>query len=264
MNKTGLKNKLEWENKILTNNSGHSFKITEYVSTNEVHIIFIRTNYKKVCSLGNIKKGAVLDIYEPSVYGVGYFGEGIYSAKIDGIQIKYYKIWQSILQRCYDSNCSAYKNYGQRGVTICEDWKNYQNFAKWWNNNYKEYMTDWVIDKDILIKNNKIYSPETCCLVPMEINVIFTKRDTERGDYPIGVRLKTQTKNGYTTNCIIAQLNKGGEKIHLGTFKTSEDAFNAYKLAKEAYIKEVANFYKDLLDLKLYNALLNYEVEITD
>ena len=55
-----------------------------------------------------------------------------------------------------------------------------------------------------------------------------------------------------------------GKVTYLGMFKTVEEAFQAYKQAKEAYIKEVANKWKDQIDNRVYKALMNYQVEITD
>ena len=57
--------------------------------------------------------------------------------------------------------------------------------------------------------------------------------------------------------------NKGKPK-HLGYFKTEIEAFNAYKQAKESFVKEQANKWKDQIDERAYNALMNYTVEITD
>ena len=57
--------------------------------------------------------------------------------------------------------------------------------------------------------------------------------------------------------------NKGKQE-HLGCFKTEIEAFEAYKTAKELYIKEVANKFKSQIDNRAYNALMNYKVEITD
>lgn len=264
MNKTTLKNKLDWENKIVSNKSNEEFKILEYVTTNEVHIEFLKTGFKRIASFSNIKKGSVVDPMSPSVYSIGYIGDGDYKTKYDNIQVVSYKIWKAILQRCYDEKCESYKNYGNKGITISEDWKNYQNFASWYEINHKEFMNDWVLDKDIIIKNNKVYSKDTCCFVPAKLNNCFTKRNSERGDLPIGVYLKTQVKNGKTYNTIIAQLNKDGDKVHLGCFKTAEEAFNAYKIEKEKYIKELANEFKNLLEDQVYKSLINYTVNITD
>ena len=60
-------------------------------------------------------------------------------------------------------------------------------------------------------------------------------------------------------------MNKGkGRREHLGHFKTEPEAFNAYKTAKESFVKEQANKWKGKIDPRAYNALMNYQVEITD
>ena len=63
----------------------------------------------------------------------------------------------------------------------------------------------------------------------------------------------------------IAQVskNKGGSEW-LGCFKTELEAFKAYKQAKEYFIKEQANKWKSQIDERAYEALMNYQVEITD
>ena len=55
-----------------------------------------------------------------------------------------------------------------------------------------------------------------------------------------------------------------GMKEHLGSFKTEIEAFKAYKIAKESFVKEQANKWKDEIDERAYEALMNYQVEITD
>jgi hypothetical protein len=61
-------------------------------------------------------------------------------------------------------------------------------------------------------------------------------------------------------------LHRKDKLAHLGTFDTPYDAFNAYKIAKEQYIKELAEKYiqEGKITEKVYNALMRYEVEITD
>jgi len=114
------------------------------------------------------------------------------------------------------------------------------------------------LDKDILIKGNKIYSPSTCCFVPQNINVLFTKRESERGLYPIGVHLHSQ--GGYGASC-----NDGsGNNEQLGVYKTPKIAFDKYKYHKEKLIKEIAVKYHKFIPNNVYNALIQYKVEITD
>lgn len=78
----------------------------------------------------------------------------------NGKKDRQYYIWRSIANRCYNKNDKAYKYYGARGVTVCEEWYKYSNFKKWHDDNYIEW---YHIDKDISGKN--IYSPSTCVFV---------------------------------------------------------------------------------------------------
>jgi len=115
------------------------------------------------------------------------------------------------------------------------------------------------LDKDILVKGNKTYSPQTCAFVPHDINIAFTKNKARRGDMPIGVFYNPRKKHKYQALCRFY----GKQKI-VGQFDTVDDAFACYKQAKENYIKELADKYKEYLPHKIYEAMYNYEVEITD
>jgi hypothetical protein len=110
------------------------------------------------------------------------------------------------------------------------------------------------LDKDILIKGNKIYSPETCIFVPHTINMMFTKRNKNKDNLPTGIRLIERPKP-YTARY---------SGFHIGSYYTPEEAFNAYKLYKENHFKQIADKYKNDIPERLYNALYTYSVEITD
>ena len=128
------------------------------------------------------------------------------------------------------------------------------------------------LDKDILIKNNKIYQPNACCFVPQEINSLLVSKNLKtvkhhfnkntsptNQELPVGVTW-CNDKNKYR-----ASLNLGkGVVKNLGRFNTIQEAFECYKQAKENRIKEVANQYKDNLPLHIYNALINFKIEIND
>ena len=140
-----------------------------------------------------------------------------------------------------------------KDVTVCEEWHCFQNFAEWYDENYVE---GWCLDKDILIKENKTYSSKTCCFVPNEINVLFTKSSSSRGDCPIGVS-KIGTK--YKT-----RLSKNDKNVNLGHYKTPEEAIQFYKIAKEKEIRRVADKWRGQITEPTYQAMYNYKVEITD
>ena len=117
----------------------------------------------------------------------------------------------------------------------------------------------WQLRLRLLIKGNKIYSPNTCIFVPQNINKLFTKSTKTRGELPIGVYKVSGCNNKYASH-----FNCCGKLANLGTFDTTEEAFNAYKIAKENEIKRIADEYKDKIPQKLYDAMYSYEVEITD
>lgn len=184
------------------------------------------------------------------------YGVGIIDYEHNATELKSFSVWCNILQRCYDNNLATrYPTY--QNCKVCDEWLLLSNFDKWYNENYVE---GYDLDKDILSgKDNKIYSPETCCFVPREINSLLTRRNSKRGIYPIGVSRKTKGKYSST-------LQKDGKSYHIGCFDSIEDAFIAYKRAKESHIKKVATKYfkEGKISEKVYNALMNYTVEITD
>ena len=165
-----------------------------------------------------------------------------------------------MIRRCYDPYLlNEHPTYIE--CLVCEEWHNFQNFAKWYEENYYEIKGERMnLDKDILVKENKIYSPETCIIVPDKINSLFTKRNNDRGKYPIGVSYH-ETHNILDVHC-----NKGGEQEYLGRFPLDKpfQAFTAYKNFKESYVKKVADEYKELIPVELYNAMYNYKVDIND
>jgi hypothetical protein len=151
-------------------------------------------------------------------------------------------------------------------VACCDEWFLYDNFYEWLHSqeNFEKWLNNdnWAVDKDILIKGNKIYSPETCCLVPMSINSLFVKTEKTRGDYPVGVNYD-KSSNKYRAQCNNLLT---GKRKHLGLFKTPEEAFKAYKIYKENVIKQIAKieYMSGNITKECYEAMMNYEVEIDD
>ena len=147
---------------------------------------------------------------------------------------------------------------------VCNEWLFFDNFYDWLHKqeNFEilSKSNNLELDKDILVKGNKIYSPETCSLVPHRVNMLFVKANSLRSDLPIGVR-KMTIYDKYT-----AEYEHDGRHIYVGAYETIEEAFLAYKLHKEKTIKNVAQeeFDKDNITKQCYEAMMNYEVEITD
>lgn len=236
--------------------TGLKMEIIEYLTYNNCTVQFEDRTVVSELNYSNIEKGAVKNPNHSCIHGIGYIGQGNYPCGVDNKVTKNYRVWNDMLGRCYNEKRQQ-KQPSYKDCTVAEEWYNFQVFAKWYEENWKEYMdNDWHLDKDILIKRNKIYSPETCCLVPREVNGLFTKKDSCRNNLPLGV-----IKRG---NKFITQTGTKNRSKHIGSYNTPEEAFQAYKEAKEQYIKEVAEKWKDKIDARVYKALINYQVEITD
>lgn len=229
------------------------YEIIERIPVKKVKVKFLNTGTVVIDTIGNALKGQIKDYAKPIIFGIGFIGErSNKNTKIT--KNKAYIAWSNMLKRCYDKE--SLKNHPTyEDCEVCEEWRCFKTFEEWYNKNIIE---GFFLDKDILFKGNKLYSPQTCCFVPNEINCLFTKRQNFRGKLPIGV-LFTESKMRYKS-----YLTKGNERLYLGCYSTPEEAFQAYKKAKEAWIKEVANKWKDKLAPNVYEALMKYEVEITD
>ncbi len=232
-----------------TNNSGVCV-VVNYTNYDDVTVKFVETGYETKTRMDNLKLGKVKDYLHPSIYGKGILGEGFKQSESQSYS---FQLWKNMLKRCY-SEVSFKKSPSYEQCLTSETFNDYQQFKTWCNSQLGFGNTGWELDKDILVKGNKIYSEDTCCFVPKEINLLLVKHDKGRGDYLLGVDYHKNRKQ-FRARC---------SDKHLGWFNTELEAFRAYKQAKEAYIKEVANKWKGQIDPRVYEALMNYQVEITD
>ena len=237
-------------------NSG-DFKIVNYNNAKEVEIQFLKTGFKVVATLGNIRKGYVKDLYSPSVFGVGVVGTK-YPSEVNRVKTKEYELWCNMLRRCYSDSFKK-KQPTYEGCEVGDKFKSYEYFYEWCHSQIGFANKDWQLDKDLLIKGNKIYNESTCVFIPKDINSLLTKSAASRGEHLIGVHWH---KKGGAFAATVSK-NKGKSE-YLGLFNTELEAFNTYKKAKESFIKEQANKWKSQIDERAYNALMNYQVEIDD
>lgn len=248
------------------NNFGSEMIIIGYRKAIDIDVYFPEYNWTaKNKRYEHFKKGEIKCPYERTVYGTGYFGEGKYKASENGKITRIYDTWHSMIQRCYDEKNRGKRSIAYIGCKACEELLNFQNFAKWYDDNYYTVENETMcLDKDILVKGNKIYSPETCIFVPNTINLLFTKNDSKRGESAIGTSYNKRDKV-YVANCHLINPETGKSKNkYLGCYKTEQEAFEVYKYYKEKNIKEVADYFKDKIPEKLYQAMYDYKVEITD
>lgn len=238
-------------------------KIIEYNNARDIVVEFqdkfngrVHTTYKNFTNL------EIKNPYQPSVLGVGITGNK-YPTKINGKHIAEYVAWHNIISRSY-SEKDKKKNPSYKDVTCCDEWLLYENFYKWVHSqeNFDKWLNGdkWAVDKDILVKGNKVYSPETCCLVPKNVNCLFVKSDITRNNLSIGV---IKNGAGFQAYCSNPFTHK---RETLGTYQTATEAFFVYKKQKEKIIKQVAQIEYDKGNIikECYEAMMNYKVEITD
>ena len=162
-------------------------------------------------------------VVNPTVYGVGRSDTAFYPS-IGGVHLWQYSVWKNMLQRCfsvrYKETHPAYKD-----ATCCDEWLSFANFFEWINKevDYGGKRDNFDLDKDILVKGNKVYSPETCSLIPRQVNTLLNSQPRCRGEHPVGVSFAKHMGK------FCAKLSCSGKRKHLGFHNTSEDAFAVYK-----------------------------------
>ena len=241
--------------KTFTSNKCGDFVVIEYKDYDNVVVKFTATGSVVTTQLYHVKDGSIKDRMFPSVYGVGILGDAI--ASENGVKLKEYRVWRGLLSRCYNNKTKIRSpSYGDCSVST--NFRYYPYFKEWCSKQIGFNEDGWELDKDILIKGNKIYSEDACCFVPKEINLLLCKSDSLRGSYPIGVSLNKRSGK------FKASVTSGNVVKSIGVYATPEEAFQAYKQAKEDYIKEVANKWRDKIDPRVYEALMNWEVSVDD
>jgi hypothetical protein len=163
------------------------------------------------------------------VEGLGINDVEVVTFVTDGgrkVALDSYTTWTNMLKRCYSDNTQGWKPT-YRGCRVCEEWKTFSNFKKWFDENY---IAGYQIDKDILFPGNRVYSPETCCFVTAETNTCIRWRKREVGDLLLGVHQPRNSKKFVAT-----MSNK-----NLGTYFSEEEAHAVYCAAKREVLYIIA------------------------
>ena len=237
--------------KVFETTHGGFVRVVDYKNSKNITVEFVG-DYKcvRVVNKQTLLRGTIRNTnkYFPSVFGVGFYGEGKFDRDSPS-----YSIWHGMLERCYSPLFKS-KNKTYVNCVADESWHNLQNFSRWYEAQNKR--EGWHLDKDLL-GGGSVYSAESCCLVPMTINN-FLIRGSEKLDLPLGVR------RAVTQGKFLSYISLDGRLTYLGTRDSVESAFSLYKNAKEKKAKELANEFKTDLDVRATEALMNWEITIED
>jgi hypothetical protein len=203
--------------KIYTSNNCGKFKIVNYTNAKNVEICFIETGSLMLASAGEITRGRVKDRMLPTIYGIGFIGIGDHKTRINGKPSKVYNVWVSMIQRCYSEKCQV-TNPTYKDCTVCDEWHNYQLFAKWF---YDNHIKGYHLDKDIKNKGNKIYSPENCLFASQKENTAFAFAKNYRFISPQGeivdiYNMREFCRNNNVTSSRMTAVHRGDESQHKG------------------------------------------------
>jgi hypothetical protein len=184
--------------------------------------------------------------------------------RLTDIQInnKVKSVWKDIIKRTTSGSYLQTKKSCYIGCTVADEWRNYDNFYSWYISQTGYNLEGYEVDKDLLIKGNKVYSSDTCVLLPKFINSILTTSKASRTTLPIGVMYNPKI-NKFIARCRTTE-NGERKKKTIGYYPSPEEAFVAYKKYRENYIRSVAVVYKPFISDRAYNGLMSYKVEITD
>lgn len=189
-------------------------------------------------------------------YSIGYNSKGKYKIKENNKKTPAYVAWRNMLTRCYDPNYhKKYPSYA--GCSIDKRFQDFQDFARWFYG-HPHSALGYQLDKDILIPGNKTYSPDACCFVPVQLNVMLVDRARHKGKHPQGVDFRKNVGK------YRARLNINGVSKHLGVFDCPNEAHQVYKAAKERHIKNEALMWANRIEWNVFVALMNWSLAPCD
>jgi hypothetical protein len=166
--------------------------------------------------------------------------------------------WYNMMSRT--NPLGAYQQDKSSYVGVTSEFISFQSFVDWSLAQHGYDESKWHLDKDLLIKGNKSYSEYTCLFLPQELNSFISFPKANRGWLPLGVYWKERIHRFVANSkCPLTGIYK-----HLGVFNSKESAFLAYKSFKEGNAKVLATKWRDKIDPRAYEALMSYQVEITD
>ena len=238
---------------IRYNKFGTPMRIVDFTRHDDVTIEFLDLhNMKKKTTYSNFKNGGIKNPYDRTIRGIGYLGEGEYMTNQSLHERRAFGIWCGMIDRVYnEEKRSKYETYSD--CIICDEWQNYQIFREWYDKEFYQVGTERMhIDKDILYKNNRVYSPQTCLLVPQRINMLFMHKPN-----------KYNLPNGIKPTCGGKYEARYNHK-YLGVFNTVEEAAIAHDKEKKKAVIEIANEYKYKIPDKVYQALINWIPDYID
>lgn len=144
----------------------------------------------------------------------------------------FYDRWYSMLRRCTSEDYMD-RNPSYYSIIVSDTWKYFLDFRGWMS---KENWQGLHLDKDILVRGNKEYGPDTCAFVPQYINALLSA--TRNRKYLTGVHIRNDNGRFVASGFI------NGENVRLGNYIKETDAHRAWQESKIINIQQTIDMYK--------------------
>jgi hypothetical protein len=158
-----------------------------------------------------------------------------------GFVCPYYLVWQKILERCYSEKYLKVKPT-YVGCEIHPSWIYLSNFIKWVDSQPNKDWQNYQPDKDLLIKGNKIYAPDTVVFISRDLNMFMNTNKGQRGEYLLGVSYYPNATLKFRAACSNPFTKK---QVKLGFYKTEIEAHKAWQAKKHEYACQLADSQQD-------------------
>jgi hypothetical protein len=215
---------------------GYKIEVIDGGSIHHSCTILLDDKHEMEVYYSSIKRGTVKNPYHPSVFNKGYIGIGEYKAWINGKHTKVYNTWKGMLERVYDEKYHD-KEPTYKDVKLCEEWHNFQSFAKWFEKHYPKNGDKYDLDKDLKSNENKIYSPNTCIFIPQSLNNFMANVYSNNTSGNVGVSWNKRTSKWE------ARIHIDGKKKFLGLFANKAEASEVYQKARAREVKRWQRYY---------------------
>jgi hypothetical protein len=220
-------------------NEGYKLRVIDGGSRN--HYCTIQINdWISEMHFSSVKRGQVKYPYHTSILNKGYMGIGSYSSKSHRI---IYDKWNNMMKKCYSEMCQG----SHTDIEVCDEWLNFQNFARWYERYCPKDGLKYVINKDLLKGKSKIYSPQTCIFIHATLDKFMVTMQSDNTSGYMGVSWNNSVKKWQV--CIRID----GIRKHLGKYRSIDEASRAYQQVREEQVNRWKRYYnfdypKDILN----------------
>ena len=232
---------------------GELAEIIEYTGVGDITVKILGTGEIIKANYGNFKKGNIKSHFSPTVYGWGIIGTEK-TRDDNGSMLKSYRVWSSMIGRCYGEVYNK-RNPNYIGCEVCEEWRLYSNFKKWFDENYYTLEDEDVqLDKDLLCNKleltNKLYSPNTCLFLPKSINTKLRELNKNR-------KFQVLPSGKFRMHLPKEFRGKGIKEV----YNTYEEALEVHLKFRVSSIRKRLEYYKDKIPSEVYEIVYNIDIK---